>query len=195
VQPDQEVLVTDPQYGPTAEPPSFDKAGDPSAQGSQAPGPQGYPPQQPGYGQAPPPGYGQAAPPAYGQPAGGYPQQGYPQQGQQGYSQELSPSDQRMWATLAHIGGIIFSVIAPLIVFLVQKDKGIFVTEQAKEALNFQITMLIAWFISGALTFVVIGFLGFVAIPILTIVFGIIAAMAANKGENYRYPFTLRLVK
>ena len=177
--------MSDPQYGPAGEKPSFDKPapGAPAQGGPGAPdasGPQGYPPQQPGYGQAPPP-YGQVG--------------GYPQQGAQGYSQELSPSDQRLWATLAHIGGILFSVIGPLVVFLVQKDKGLYVTEQSKEALNFQITLLIGYVVSGVLTIVVIGIIGLVVLPVLAIVFGIIAAIAANKGENYRYPLTLRLVK
>jgi len=113
----------------------------------------------------------------------------------QGYSQELSPGDQRLWATLAHIGGILFSVIGPLVVLLVQKDKGLFVMEQCKEALNFHITLLIGYAISTVLTLILIGFVGFVVLPVLAIVLGIIAAIAANKGENYRYPFTLRLVK
>lgn len=192
--------MSDPQYGPAGEKPSFDKPapGAPAQGGPGAPdasGPQGYPPQQPGYGQDQPP-YGQAPQPGYGQAPPPYGQVGgYPQQGAQGYSQELSPSDQRLWATLAHIGGILFSVIGPLVVFLVQKDKGLYVTEQSKEALNFQITLLIGYVVSGVLTIVVIGIIGLVVLPVLAIVFGIIAAIAANKGENYRYPLTLRLVK
>lgn len=177
--------MSEPQSG-TGDQPSFDKP----TGGSSAPGPQGYPPQQPTPGQYPPQGYGQAPPPAYGAPGGGY-----PAQGQQGYGQELSPADQRLWATLAHAGGIFLSFIAPLVVLLVQKDKGVFVTEQAKEALNWQITLVIGYLVSSVLTLVIIGAFTGLILWVLAIVFGIIAAMAANKGENYRYPFALRLVK
>jgi hypothetical protein len=219
---DQEVPVSEPQYGATPEPTSFQKQsgaspapgadqqppaasaqqppyGQPPAYGEQQPG---QPPQygQPGYGQ--PPQYGQ--PPAYGQPGNGQPAQygqqqppygapGYPQTGA-GFSQELSPSDQRMWAMLAHLSGILFSVVGPLVVWLVQKDKGLFVTEQSKEALNFQITLLIGYLAAGVLTFIIVGFFLLFVLPVLAVVFGVIAAIAANKGENYRYPFTLRLV-
>ena len=78
--------------------------------------------------QAPPPGY-QAPPPAYGTAPTGAP---------------LSDSDQRMWATIAHIGPVIASFVAPLVISLVFKGRGQFVEEQAKEALNFQITVAIA---------------------------------------------------
>lgn len=171
--------MSEPQNGPAGQTPSFDKPAGAAGQGADPPI---YPPQQPAYGQAPPP--------VYGQPQGGYPQPGPPASGQ-----ELSPSDQRLWATLAHVGGIVFGVIGPLVVFLIQKDKGMFVTEQSKEALNFQITLLIGYVVSWVLTVVIIGFLTLGLLYVVALVFGILAAIASNKGENYRYPFALRLVQ
>jgi uncharacterized Tic20 family protein len=164
-------------------------------------------PQQPGYpeGQQPPvqqPGYPQGA---YQQP--GYQQGGYPPPpGQPGYGQQpgypqggypqppLTDADRRMWAMLAHLGGIVLGFIAPLIVWLIYKDRDQFVKDQSVEALNFQITIAIGFVASSVLMIVLIGFFTFFAVWIAALVFSIIGGMAANRGENYRYPFTLRLI-
>jgi uncharacterized Tic20 family protein len=126
---------------------------------------------------APPPGY-QAPPPAYGAPVA-----------------PMSDSDQRMWAMLAHLGGILFGFIPSLIVWLVHKDKSRFVEEQAKEALNFQITVAIGMIVSSILSLILIGFVLMAIIGIADLILCIIAGLAANKGEAYRYPFALRLIK
>ncbi|WMJ70014.1 DUF4870 domain-containing protein [Stenotrophomonas sp. 24(2023)] len=110
---------------------------------------------------------------------------------------EPAPSDQRTMALAAHLLGIFTWFIGPLIIWLVNKDdasKG-FVNDQAKEALNFQITITIAFFICFLLTFVLIGALLMPLVGIVNLVFCIIAAVKSNNGEAYRYPFALRLVK
>ena len=152
-----------------------------------------YGQQPPPYGQQPPP-YGQQPPP-YGQQPGGY--QAYPGAGAPpagGYTNELSPADQRMWSMLAHLGAILFSFLAPLVVYLVMKDRGPFVREQSREALNFNITLAIGYVVGAVLTTVFIGGLVMFALGVLNIVFPILAAIAVNKGENYRYPFAWRIV-
>ena len=108
-----------------------------------------------------------------------------------------APQDQRTMTLLAHILGILTGFICSLVIWLINKDnpEKSFVTDQAKEALNFQITLIIAYFISGILTLVLIGFLLMAAIGIANLVLCIMAAMKANNGEAYRYPFTLRLIK
>ena len=107
-----------------------------------------------------------------------------------------SPSkDEKMWAMLAHLGGILFGFVAALVIWLVQKDKMPFVEDQAKEALNFQITVTIAWVAAGVLSFVAIGFILYPVIGIADLVFCILAGMKANEGVEYRYPFALRLIK
>src|SRR5450756_990054 len=60
----------------------------------------------------------------------------------------MSDSDQRLWATLAHIGPIILSFIAPLVIWLVYRERGRYVEDQSKEALNFQITLAITYIVS-----------------------------------------------
>ena len=109
--------------------------------------------------------------------------------------QPLSPSDEKLWSTLTHVGGIFFGFLVPLITYLVFKDRGAFVRHHTAQALNFQLTLLIAWIVSGILTFVLIGFVMLVAVAIISIVFPILAAIAANKGEWYRYPLTIPFLK
>ncbi|GAA1784755.1 DUF4870 domain-containing protein [Agromyces lapidis] len=109
-------------------------------------------------------------------------------------SQPLSPSDEKLWATLIHIGGAIFNFLPALIGYLVLKDKGPFIRGHSATALNFQLTILIAYVVSGLLMFVFIGFLLYPAVWVLNIVFCIIAAIAANKGEPYTYPLAIKFV-
>lgn len=123
------------------------------------------------------------------------------------------PVDQRQWAMFAHlsalIGGIVTSgwagsvgcFIGPLIIWLVKKDTMPFVDDQAKEALNFNISVAIIFLVLWFLTIGTLG-LGIVLTGPLMVLFGlawlvltIVAAVKANQGERYRYPFTLRLVK
>lgn len=105
--------------------------------------------------------------------------------------QPLSPSDEKLWATLVHVGGIFFSFVPALIGYLVLKDRGPFVRAHTATALNFQLTLLIASVVGSVLSLVGIGFLILGAIWVLNIVFSIIAALKANRGEWYRYPLTI----
>ena len=110
-------------------------------------------------------------------------------------------SEERNWALLAHLSGLLASALGgmaflgPLIVWLIKKDQSPFIADQAKEALNFQIAVTIALIVSvviAALTCV-----GAILLPIVgigSLVFAVIAAMEANKGVYYRYPYTIRLI-
>lgn len=108
-----------------------------------------------------------------------------------------APAEQRTMALVAHLLGIFTWFLGPLIIWLINKDDSSksFVTDQAKEALNFQITVAIAMFVCIILTFVVIGVFLAPIVGLLSLVFSIIAAVKANNGEAYRYPFALRLIK
>lgn len=104
--------------------------------------------------------------------------------------------EDRTLALLTHVSGIILSFIVPLVIWLTNKDKPgkTWLTDQAKEALNFQITIAIAWVIAIVLSALLIGFLLYPVIWIANLIFCILAAMKANEGVAYRYPLTLRLV-
>lgn len=109
-------------------------------------------------------------------------------------SPQLSPNDEKLWATLVHIGGIFFGFIPALIGYLVLKDKGPFVRAHTATALNFQITMTIAAIVSSILWLVVIGIFLSIAVAIVVVVFSIIAAVKANQGEAYTYPLSIKFV-
>jgi uncharacterized Tic20 family protein len=109
--------------------------------------------------------------------------------------------DARTWGMLAHLSALAGYIIpfgnllGPLVVWLVKREEMPFVNDQGKESLNFQITMTIALLICAALICVFIGFILLPIVGIIDLVFIIIAAIKANSGVVYRYPFTLRLVK
>ena len=106
----------------------------------------------------------------------------------------MSPSDEKLWATLIHIGGIVVGFWAGLIGYLVLKDRGPFIHQHSATALNFQLTMLIAIVAGVVLSWIGIGILLVFAAYIVQLIFGIIAAMAANRGEYYTYPLAIRFV-
>ena len=111
-------------------------------------------------------------------------------------------AEERQWAMFGHLSALLGLVTAgwacflgPLVIWLVKKDTMPFVADQAKEALNFNITIMIAGAICWILVFVLIGFVLLWALAIVWIVFTIMAAIKANEGVAYRYPFALRLIK
>ncbi len=113
-------------------------------------------------------------------------------------------SEDRQWASFAHLGGIL-SFLPSLIIWLVFKDRGSFTNVEAKEALNFQITIAIAYvalaILSGILTVVTFGIFGiispflFLALWVLSLIFCIQGFLKAKDGVHYRYPFAIRLIK
>ncbi len=109
-------------------------------------------------------------------------------------SQPLSPSDEKLWATLVHVGGIFFNFLPALIGYLVLKDRGPFVRSHSSTALNFQLTMLIAEVVGWILSIIIIGLFIVAAAYILRLVFSIIAAIKANQGEWYTYPLSIKFV-
>jgi uncharacterized protein len=114
---------------------------------------------------------------------------------------QLSVADERTWTWIAHLSGL-FGFVGPLVVWLVQKDKSPIVAREAKEALNFQITVAAVTalvFLAGfVLSFVVIGlFVLMIAplIPLYAVIFAVVAAVGANRVGTFHYPLTVRLVK
>lgn len=103
-------------------------------------------------------------------------------------------ADDKNIVVLTHLAGTVFSFIPSLIVWLLKKDENTYIGEQAREALNFQITVMIGYAISGVLMIILIGFVLGTLVWLANLLFCILAAVAASKGESYRYPFTLRLI-
>ena len=121
-----------------------------------------------------------------------------------------STGEQQTWAVLAHASALIQfvsipSLFGPLIVWLLKRDDPV-VEPHAREALNYQISLFIyfavlavaaivlALTIVGILLWPLLFIIG-VALVIAEIVFAIVGAMAASRGELYRYPMNLRLIR
>lgn len=113
-----------------------------------------------------------------------------------------NPSDDRevwQWGMFAHLSafaGFVFpfgNIIGPLVVWQMKKDLP-FVSDQGKEALNFQITVSIAAVVCIFLMIILIGFLLLPLLGIASFVLTIIAGLKANNGEEYRYPIALRFI-
>lgn len=113
----------------------------------------------------------------------------------------MSESDARMWAMLIHLSALtglftgIGSLLAPIIIWQIQKDKSAYIDYHGKEAVNFQITIALAACVSFLLMLALIGFVLIWIVGVVWLVFTIIAAVKANNGEYYRYPLTIRFIK
>ena len=106
-----------------------------------------------------------------------------------------STPDENSMAMLAHLLALFTGFVGPLIIWLMKKDESDFVNEQGKEALNFGISLTIYYSVAVPSLIVVIGFLLLPAVGIFALVNIIRAAMAANKGERFRYPLCIRFIK
>lgn len=170
-----------PQSGGYGPPPPTPGA-NPGGQGMPPAGPpQGYMPVPYGQGPGMPPSHqGQAWGDPYGQGGGMY-----------GHGHPTPPECDS--AKIVHIGAIFGPIIA-LIMYLMKKDESPYVRYHAAQALNFQILMMIGYFISGVLMFVLIGYLTWLALLITSLVVQIQAAGAAGRGEWHRFPFNVSWV-
>jgi uncharacterized Tic20 family protein len=158
-------------------------------------------PQPPPSNTPPPPPPGDAAPGGPAPAAGPTPAQPvnyaspstgvYPEP----YTGPAPVGDDKTMGLLAHVLGIVTWFIGPLVIWLIKKDQSPFVADQAKEALNWQITMTIAMVASGIMICIGIGAVLAPVVSVVNLVFCILAAVEVNKGVAYRYPFSLRLVK
>ena len=115
----------------------------------------------------------------------------------------LTEAEDRQWASFAHLGGIL-SFLPSLIIWLIFKDRGRLTAVEAKEALNFQITLVIGYVainilsvFLAAVTFGIGAILSLLILVlwILGVVFSILGFTQAKDGQHYRYPYALRLVK
>ena len=107
--------------------------------------------------------------------------------------------EERNWAMFCHLAALLgyigmppFGVVlGPLVVWLVKRNDLPLVDREGKKALNFQITMLIAYAIAGVLIFAIVGALLLPALVIANLVFIILASVKTSKGESYEYPYSI----
>lgn len=108
--------------------------------------------------------------------------------------------EERKWGTVAHLSaflGLVIplgNVLGPLAILLVMKEKGEFVEFNAKEALNFQISMTIYAFIAAITIVLLIGFVLLPLVVLADLILIVKASMEASEKKRYEYPFTMRFV-
>lgn len=136
----------------------------------------------------------------------------------------MNQKEERSWGTFVHLGGLIGmmilttvgNIIGVLVLWLIKRNESVFVDNQGKEAINFQITLSIAAVIINLINNIATGFWSLTnfwwhtrgdfhffwgwtnlmgIVWLLNIIFSIIAAVKANNGITYRYPLSIRLVK
>jgi uncharacterized Tic20 family protein len=101
----------------------------------------------------------------------------------------------RLWSVLSHLSALLgVGFLLPLVVYLVMRKESQYVAENAREALNFHISLLIYALCCIPLIFILIGIPMLIGMGVASLVFAIIAAVKASDGECYRYPLTIRLV-
>lgn len=110
-------------------------------------------------------------------------------------------TDDRNMAALCHLLGLVWTVtliggvVGPLVLWLFKKEESEFIDFHGKQAVNFQIVMLIGYVVSAILFCVWIGILTFLVFAVVNLVFPIIGAVKASQGERYVYPFTYEFLK
>jgi uncharacterized protein len=111
------------------------------------------------------------------------------------YPQSTPKGSDKIWSVLCHLSlflGVPF--LLPLIVYLVMRKDSEFVAENAREALNFHISVLIYSLCCIPLVFILIGVPVLVALGVASLILAVVAAVKASDGLCYRYPLTLRLI-
>ncbi len=101
-------------------------------------------------------------------------------------------SDEKTMGILSHILTLVLGFIAPLVIYLIKKDESSYIADQARESLNFQLTLVLACIV---LAVTIIGILLIWPVVIVGWVFVIIATIRASEGKKYRYPFNIRFIK
>ena len=107
-------------------------------------------------------------------------------------SEKMSPENEKLWAVALHLLAIPFEFLAPLIGYFLLRDKGPFISHHAKESLNFGLTIVIA---AVVLAISIVGLLFLWVLPVVWVVFRIIAAFKAGQGEFYKIPIAIKFIK
>jgi uncharacterized protein len=120
----------------------------------------------------------------------------------------VASAEERQWGLFGHLSALtglftggIGNIVGPLVIWLIKKDTMPFAADQAREALNFNITLLLVTVVLFLITLVTFGLGAVLTMPIglllgiAWLVLTVLGAMKANDGVAYRYPFALRLVK
>ena len=101
----------------------------------------------------------------------------------------------KIWSMLSHLSALLgVGFVLPLVVYLAMRKESEYVASNAREALNFHISVLIYSLCCIPLVFILVGIPLLIALGLGSLILAIIAAIKASDGLCFRYPLTLRLV-
>jgi uncharacterized protein len=108
----------------------------------------------------------------------------------------------RTWGMLCHLTALfglsgipLVNVIGPLVVWFFKRKTSPFVDKQGKESLNFQLSMTTYAVFAALMIYIKLGMLPLWILAAINLLLVFIAAVRANRGEIYLYPFTIRFIK
>ena len=107
----------------------------------------------------------------------------------------MRPDEEKLWAIGAHLGPLVLGFIAPLVVWLVYRERSAFLDRSAKEALNMQISYLIYFVVAGLSVIVLIGLILLPIVGVAWLVLMIMATIKVANFEDFRYPAIIRFIK
>jgi uncharacterized protein len=138
----------------------------------------------------------QQPPPDPHRPAGQAPPPGSYPPGQPGYPmvRPLRPDEEKLWAVAAHLGPLLLGFLAPLVVWLVFKDRSQYLDRTGKEALNMQISYMLYGLVAGISIILLVGLLLLPAVGLAWLVLMIVATVKVANHEEFRYPAIIRFV-
>ena len=114
---------------------------------------------------------------------------------------QMPDAEAKNWAVICHLSALsgciipFGNLIAPLVIWLLQKDKHPLIDANGKEAVNFQISVIIYMMVAALLMLVVIGFFLLGLIGLVALIFIIVAAVKTSNGESFQYPLSIRLIQ
>ena len=123
--------------------------------------------------------------------------QGSPEVGVGAYYGQVSSPEERNWSMLLHLSAFIpfANLIAPLVVWLMFRARSDMVDFHGKRALNFQISMTIYTLIAAIFSFILIGIPFLIGLTIIWIVYEIVAAVRASRGDPPGYIISIRFLR
>jgi uncharacterized protein len=138
----------------------------------------------------------QQPPPDPHRPAGQTPPPDSVPSGQPGYPmvRPLRPDEEKLWAVAAHLGPLLLGFLAPLVVWLVFKDRSQYLDRTGKEALNMQISYMLYGLVAGISIILLVGLLLLPAVGLAWLVLMIVATVKVANHEEFRYPAIIRFV-
>jgi uncharacterized Tic20 family protein len=106
----------------------------------------------------------------------------------------MRPDEEKLWAIGAHLGPLVLGFVAPLIVWLVFRDRSAFLDRTGKEALNMQLSYLVYFFVAGLTVFLLIGLALLPLVGLAWLALMIVATVKVANFEDFRYPAIIRFV-